>query len=277
VLDTGFGSLVLETAAGVIFRVARTDAAAAGHSRELKLLPALGDALRVAVPAREWRVDRSHYPLPFGAIGYRKLPGTPLSRELLGRSNEIAGDVARFLSSLHGFPVQAAERFGVPHGRSWRETLAALEAEVMPALHRLVTEDEYRLLQRWTREVGEDRALDTYRPALCHGDLWFDNFLVDGEPLRIVGVLDWEAARIGDPAQDLAPQFHLGVAFAESVLALYGSREASFRHRVRRFWELREFVGLQWAFEQDDAPELGDSLAKLRAGPILRPRKPGTR
>jgi aminoglycoside phosphotransferase (APT) family kinase protein len=275
VLDTGFGSVALETAGGVIFRVARTADTATGHSREMQLLPALRQATTVAVPAPEWRVEPGHEQLPFGAIGYRRLPGTVLSP---GRQTDrIAADVGGFLASLHSFPVAEAERVGVPRERTWRERAAALQAEVLPALHALVTDEEHRLLERWTDEVAGDRELDEFGSALCHRDLWFENLLVDGEPLRVVGVLDWEAACIGDPAQDLATQFHLGEAFAESVIGAYCPPEPGFRRRVGRFWELRELGGLQWALDQKDDAELADSLAKLRAGPILGSRELGTR
>jgi aminoglycoside 2''-phosphotransferase len=259
----------------LIFRVARTAETAVGHSREMKLLPALSEATTVAVPAPQWRVEPGEEPLVHGAIGYRKLPGTALTP---GRqSDRIAADVAGFLTSLHSFPVAEAERFGVPRERSWSETLAALEGDVLPALRGLVTEEEHRSLVRWAAEVAGDRDLDEFRPALCHRDLWFENLLVDGEPPGLVGVLDWEGARIGDPARDLAVQFHFGEAFAESVIGRYGSPDPGFRRRIGRFWELREFGGLQWALEQQDEAELADSLAKLRAGPILGPRDSGTR
>jgi aminoglycoside 2''-phosphotransferase len=259
----------------VIFRVARTPEAAAGHSREMRLLPALREATIVAVPAPEWRVEPGDERLPFGAIGYRKLPGTALTPG--HETARIAAEVAGFLTSLHSFPVAEAERLGVPRARSWSETVATLEAQVLPPLRGLVTEEEQRALERWAAEVAEDGELDEFRPTLCHRDLWFENLLVDGDPLRLVGVLDWDGARIGDPAQDLAVQFHLGEAFAGAVIAAYGSPEPAFRRRVARFWELREFAGLQWSLEQKDEAELGDSLAKLRAGPILGPRRPGTR
>ena len=53
------------------------------------------------------------------------------------------------------------------------------------------------------------RWLDTRQPEdvaerLIHGDWRFDNLVIDlAEPPRIVGVLDWEMATIGDPLMDL--------------------------------------------------------------------------
>jgi aminoglycoside phosphotransferase (APT) family kinase protein len=42
------------------------------------------------------------------------------------------------------------------------------------------------------------------RAALIHNDYKFDNVVLDpGNPLRIIGVLDWEMATLGDPLMDL--------------------------------------------------------------------------
>ena len=45
---------------------------------------------------------------------------------------------------------------------------------------------------------------DHPRPALIHNDYKFDNVVLDPDnPLKIIGVLDWEMATIGDPLMDL--------------------------------------------------------------------------
>jgi len=43
------------------------------------------------------------------------------------------------------------------------------------------------------------------RSCVIHNDFRFDNVVLDrGEPTRIIGVLDWEMATVGDPLMDLA-------------------------------------------------------------------------
>ncbi len=45
---------------------------------------------------------------------------------------------------------------------------------------------------------------DTPRPAVVHNDFRFDNLVLSPQdPLRIIGVLDWELATVGDPLMDL--------------------------------------------------------------------------
>jgi aminoglycoside phosphotransferase (APT) family kinase protein len=47
-------------------------------------------------------------------------------------------------------------------------------------------------------------APDFSKPAIIHNDYKFDNVVLDpGNPLKIIGVLDWEMATVGDPLMDL--------------------------------------------------------------------------
>ena len=48
------------------------------------------------------------------------------------------------------------------------------------------------------------RSRPTSAPCLIHNDFRFDNVVLDpDDPKRIVGVLDWEMATVGDPLMDL--------------------------------------------------------------------------
>ncbi|WP_070887457.1 phosphotransferase family protein [Pseudomonas argentinensis] len=52
--------------------------------------------------------------------------------------------------------------------------------------------------------LQEKMPADHPRPAIVHNDYRFDNVILDAnEPLRIIGVLDWELTTLGDPLMDL--------------------------------------------------------------------------
>jgi len=58
----------------------------------------------------------------------------------------------------------------------------------------------FRRVRRWLGEATPDDV----GSCLIHGDFRLDNLVLDpDEPSRIVGVLDWEMATIGDPLMDL--------------------------------------------------------------------------
>lgn len=78
-----------------------------------------------------------------------------------------------------------------------------------------------RQVQGWSRRFRDARTddvgdyeevmdwLEEHRPAdvahcLIHNDFRFDNLVLDrDDPTRVVGVLDWEMATVGDPLMDL--------------------------------------------------------------------------
>ena len=92
-----------------------------------------------------------------------------------------------------------------------------------PELAALGRGDGYvaRQVAGWTDRFGNARTddigdwcdviawLDEHQPAdvgqrLIHNDFRFDNMVLDADdPLRVVGVLDWEMATVGDPLMDL--------------------------------------------------------------------------
>jgi len=60
---------------------------------------------------------------------------------------------------------------------------------------------DFEYVMAWIREKMPP---DTDRPTVIHNDYRFDNVVLDEkDPMRIIGVLDWEMATIGDPLMDL--------------------------------------------------------------------------
>ena len=79
---------------------------------------------------------------------------------------------------------------------------------------------------------------------------------------RLIAVLDWEAAAIGDPAIDLAGLWYLGNDWANAVLDALGSA-ASERRRCAAWRVVRELEGAAWSTRHGDDHERHESAAKL--------------
>ena len=63
--------------------------------------------------------------------------------------------------------------------------------------------DEIDAVESVARWLGENQP-PTSQAALIHNDYKFDNLVLDPEdPRRVLGILDWEMATIGDPLMDL--------------------------------------------------------------------------
>jgi aminoglycoside 2''-phosphotransferase len=273
VLGSGFSSLAVETAGGLVFRIARTPAAGLRYVEEYRILPLLQPHVPVTIPLPEWYLPASA-DFPFGLIGYRKLPGVPLDPAAItaqAQARDLAAQIGALILALHRLPVAQlalTDDFERRHAE-W----SAQRDTALPALRAAMTTDEYQAIARWWDTFLVDDRMRDYQPAFQHGDLWFGNLLVEGG--RITGLVDFENAGLGDPALDFVPGLYLGAAFLGWMLDAYRARggvtHRGFQHRLRQLFALREFSGAAYAVEHDAAAEWADSLAKLRRGPLLSP------
>ena len=60
---------------------------------------------------------------------------------------------------------------------------------------------DFETVMAWLKEKMQP---DTDKPTIVHNDYRFDNVVLDqNDPMKIIGVLDWEMATYGDPLMDL--------------------------------------------------------------------------
>ena len=277
-LGEGFNSLAVETADGIVFRIAKNSETSERHAKEAKLLPVLGAYVTVPIPQPKWHT-RASAQLTFGAIGYPKIDGLPLAPSFPSskQAQRIASGIARFLVALHGFPPDQAIELGVPGPDARHPLLLTMQQDVLPPLRDALSADEFRRVETWWDSFLNDARMWRYNPVLSHCDLWYENILVDREMTEVLGVLDFENVTVGDSAADFATLLHhrSGHDFLARVerayLELGGTLDADHAYRVQRLWELRPFDGIQFSANFNDAQEMSDSIAKLRRGPILAP------
>ena len=263
-LNDGFSSYVILVADEFILRIAKHVEAMAGHIKEQVVLPFLQKHVPIQVPQPTWRVEPSDY-FPFGAIGYRRILGTPFSLSFAShvRLSRIAQDVAQFLVALHNVPLVEMMALGI---RSIDE-FESLQGEVMPTLYIYLRQDEHEKLRRWWERFLNNQVKNRFTPKLIHGDPWGENIILDETLNRVVGVVDFEAVSIGDVAQDFAAQKYLGADFLSQVIEGYqksgGELEDDFALRLRDWSMLRELRGLRYAIRYPESGELLESLQKV--------------
>lgn len=248
-VEVGFGNVVLETRSGIIFRLALTPDVAAAHARQCRVLPAISRIVTTAVPVPTW-----YWPAlsaaPFGMIGYRRLRGDRVDTAALGSSGRqhLGRHVGRFLSELHTVPLNVLADAALPDFDPGAALTERDSEIVLDGLAPLVHRDELRLIGAWCERFHGYLPADTHTRVLCHGDLWYRNLLVS-QKSELVGVLDWDAMVVSDPAWDLAPAHYLGPEFVRAVTAAYlgAPRDPHLIPRSLNLLVLREILGAVWA------------------------------
>lgn len=198
VATSGTDNVMYRLGDRLALRLPRRPSAAALLVKEAHLLPRI-TGLPLAVPMPRYLGQPSTaFPHAFSVVDW--IEGASADQMPTTDMRQAARDLATFLTTLQahdttGCPVagETNHRRGVP--------LAELAAEVDRCVSVLADEiDAPAARQVWRCALGA--ADKTAARRLLHGDLKADNLLMRDN--RLVAVLDWGLAAVGDPAVDQA-------------------------------------------------------------------------
>lgn len=251
-----------------IFRFPRRPENEDALQKEVSLLPRLAPTLPLAVPRFE-HVSRGSAP-PRIVVGYRRIPGRPLTREDIAESipTSLIAQLADFLTALHRFPVDRARDLGVPGGdasgwrREYEDFYVWIQREAFPTLGARE--------RSWAADLCEDflSASDHFgfAPVLLHRDLGMEHVLFDEAAGRITGVIDWGDASIGDPAFDFTGVLaDLGETVAQAVLDSYrGLKDPGMLDRARFYARIIPFYGILFGRRLRHEEWTRDGLLRLK-------------
>ena len=137
-------------------------------------------------------------PLPEGgrAVIYPEVPGIPLGN---GDLDSFSEALIPTLCALHSLPTTVLTDTGLPtfEAEEYRERKIAEVDEGAQT-----GQVPKSLLKRWRRACKANQMW-RFNPTVVHGDLAPEHILVDDH--TVVGVIEWAAAHVGDPAEDLSP------------------------------------------------------------------------
>lgn len=178
--------------------------------------------------------SRQHSPYPYQIIEY--VDGVPVRAASEDLVRKVLGQLGAALSCLHAQPMN--DQFGRIGARllpDWDLFVTwYVEEHIRYCLdHSLITTDQATAIDEIFREYV---FLDS-PPSLLHGDLSYDNILIDGSTQGLKSVIDWEDAVLGDPIFELAglATFHPVERHASFIDSYYAGRErpSDFEYR---FW-----------------------------------------
>jgi aminoglycoside phosphotransferase (APT) family kinase protein len=173
--------------------------------REYRMLKALKPVFPYCPEALLYSEDESVMGCPFYVM--ERLKGIIIRKDL-PKGMTLSADEARILSEnlfdvllkLHSIDYHSIglESYGKPEGyvkrqiEGWSERYRKARTPDVP---------DFEQVMIW---LAEKMQPDSVKPGIIHNDYKFDNVVLDkDDPLKIVGVLDWEMATIGDPLMDL--------------------------------------------------------------------------
>jgi aminoglycoside phosphotransferase (APT) family kinase protein len=173
--------------------------------REFRILSRLSAAYPLAPAPALYCDDESVLGAPFYIMERRRgvilrrppPPDRSMPAELV---RELCESLADGLALLHAVDYRAAglEDLGKPQGYVERQVTGWLRR------YQDARTNEIPALERAALWLSENKPADCAQPTLVHNDFKFDNLVLDPSDLtRVVAVLDWEMATIGDPLMDL--------------------------------------------------------------------------
>lgn len=239
-----------------VLRLAPDRDAALRQRRELRLRDAVRPHLPFAVPTSvahgEWAPGLT-YTLD------TKVPGGTAEEHDVSAVGEA--DLAGLLTGLREVPARQAEALGVP--RTAPRSLEALRRAAEKAARRLAAADEFdrARLQQLTPPAAVQLAAQPGTAVLVHHGLRGEHLVVSADG-RVRGVLDWTAAAVGDPAEDiagLAVAVGSPAAVRAATLAGYGARPC-----LRGLWLARCDTVIRLAERLDAGDKAALPLLRLR-------------
>lgn len=140
----------------------------------------------------------SELPNGMRAVVYRSLPGSPVRVSELTPGPGLTKSLGKAIAQIHELPHSVITAANAPtydadtyRRRRLSEIDAAARTSKVPPI----------LLARWERAL-EDLSMWDFQPTVVHGDLAPENVLFNHG--TVSGVLHWQSAHVGDPAEDLA-------------------------------------------------------------------------
>jgi aminoglycoside phosphotransferase (APT) family kinase protein len=213
-IDEGWDFKVLILEDQWVLRIPRHRLAVEELEKEIVLLPAIADRLPVQVP-RFAHISREPFYVTYALIGGARY------------GYEDPAGVRAFLDALHAIPV---DEVPAPHP-DWleehRQQAEAFRRVVLP----LLDPDERSHGEALLAEV---ETLTGFQPTLTHSDLGPAHLLAEND--KLVGVIDWGDARIGDPAIDYA--WLLNGPFPDWEVEEELRRRARIYHRLVPWFEV---------------------------------------
>ena len=225
-IEEGWANYVLEINGNLIFKFPRRPDILSKLATEVRLLPELSKVLPLPIPSFDYTAESPQDDGPT-FVGYPKIPGQAMFLDQASSTTRrvVAKQLGAFLTVLHRFSAEKAVELGILNDsadawhREYKDRYSQISSQVLPLLK---PAQRREIAQFWESFLNEPTNF-VFAPVLVHRDLGGDNVCWDPASGTITGVIDWEAASLGDPAIDFANEFRTrSPSFTKMMLSAYG-------------------------------------------------------
>lgn len=237
-----------------VFRFPRKMSYAKKLYSETQLLKYLRELkLTVPIPQYEFIAKDKSF------AGYVMLQGSQMSKEEFNKvsafaKNEIATQLATFLSVMHKIPLSTAKQYGA-HLPDTREQYKELVKNVRKYIRPRMSKRNNILIKEYLKEFAKYQKYPT--KCFTHSDLYPDHLILSKDKKRLSGIIDFADRGIYDPAADFAELWTYGEKFVNEVYKKYtGPKDKDFLHRSQLYRKrvplwimISPFLGMRGTFK----------------------------
>ncbi len=214
IIENGWDNVVAEVNGNLIFRFPKD--AEADVDLEVKILNFLKDKITLRIPNVEF-IGKS-----FTYMGYRKIPGSDLTREVFEplssvEKDNLIFDLANFLREIHSaLTPDKARAMGV-NNEDLLQYPRLIESVLPQTLH------DPSILHFIAATLKEYRVMiqDKVDIVFLYNDLHTDNMAFDPVGKKLNGVFDFGDIEVGDINKEFHPLYKFDPGFMKSVALKY--------------------------------------------------------
>ena len=242
-LNEGFRSKAYKDESRIIL-VGQNENSFASFEKDAKILNLLRTFIKDLKTPNNVEVIKPCAKYLFGALSYDIIDGNILKPELINDNNidSIVGSLSSFLKQLAEIDLSGFE----PNYDA--KKIIAKEKEYitknMAILLPFVDDNIRNQLLNW-QEKYYQYLDDEIKLNVTHGDLWYENMIIDESSTNLVGIIDFEHAGVFDKAIDYVPALYLGIDFTNKLLQASGL-SLDYYKVLRLFAIRRQVIGFKY-------------------------------
>lgn len=215
----------------LIFRFAKNKRYKQNFEREVKFLKQFFEISDIKVPDYIYLgKDKT-----FG--GYYKIAGKELAPRLYrklskNKKQRLIQDIAKFLTTLHNFPIQKAKKLGFEPYLAWTEQPKWMKNKFQPKVRKYLTEKQNAFVKNFTQVFS--KSLRHTKSVLGHYDLGHDHIFIDKNG-RVTGIIDFGDINLSDPARELSGFYDIDKNLPKQIYKYYrGPKDPEFLERAKK-------------------------------------------